>query len=48
MKKLTVKQIADAVGGTYNKDAEISEICIDSRLCKPGCLYVAIKGENFD
>lgn len=48
MKCLTAKQIAEVVGGTYNADAEINEVCIDSRLCKPGCLYVAIKGENFD
>lgn len=48
MKKLTVKDIAKAIGGTYNKDAEINEVCIDSRLCKPGSLYIAIKGEKFD
>lgn len=48
MKKLTVKDIAKAIGGEYNMDAEINEVCIDSRLCKPGCLYVAIKGEKFD
>lgn len=48
MKDLTVKQIADVLGGTYNRDAVVNEVCIDSRLCKPGCIYIAIKGENFD
>ena len=48
MKKLTLKEIAEHIGGTFNIDAEFTEVCIDSRLCKPGCLYIAIKGENFD
>ena len=48
MKKLTLKEIAEHIGGTFNVDAEFTEVCIDSRLCKPGCLYIAIKGENFD
>ena len=48
MKKLTLKEIAEHIGGTVNIDAEFTEVCIDSRLCKPGCLYIAIKGENFD
>lgn len=48
MKKLTLNEIAEVIGGTFNKDAEFCEVCIDSRLCKPGCIYVAIKGENFD
>ena len=48
MKKLTLKEISEHIGGIYNTDAEITEICIDSRLCKPGCVYIAIKGENFD
>lgn len=48
MRKLSLNQIAVAVGGVCNRDVEITEVCIDSRLCKPGCLYIAIKGENFD
>lgn len=48
MRKISLQQVAEAVGGEYNRNAEITEVCIDSRLCRPGCLYVAIKGENFD
>lgn len=48
MKRLTLNEIAEHIGGTFNRDAEFCEVCIDSRLCRPGCLYVAIKGENFD
>lgn len=48
MRKISLQQVAEAVGGEYNRNAEIQEVCIDSRLCRPGCLYVAIKGENFD
>ena len=48
MKKLLLSEIARAVGGTANGEAEISGICIDSRLCEDGMLYIAIHGENFD
>ena len=48
MKKLLLSEIARAVGGTANGEAEISGICIDSRLCEDGLLYIAIHGENFD
>lgn len=48
MKKLLLSEIAAAVGGTVNGEAEISGICIDSRLCGEGLLYIAIHGENFD
>ncbi len=48
MKKLTISEIARAVGGVANGEAVIEEICIDSRLCKKGALYIAIHGENFD
>lgn len=48
MKKLMVSEIAKAVGGVANGEAEISGICIDSRLCAEGLLYIAIHGENFD
>lgn len=48
MKKLMLTEIAKAVGGVASGEAEITEICIDSRLCKEGMLYIAIHGENFD
>ena len=48
MKKLTLKEIAAAVGGICTDDAEVNGICIDSRLAGDGLLYIAIKGENFD
>ncbi len=48
MKKLLLSEIASAVGGTANGEAEINGICIDSRLCEEGLLYIAIHGENFD
>ncbi len=48
MKKLMISEIAKAVGGVANGDAQIKGICIDSRLCEEGLLYIAIHGENFD
>lgn len=48
MKKLMLSEIAEAVGGVATGEAEIKGICIDSRLCEEGLLYIAIHGENFD
>lgn len=48
MKKLTLKEIAAAVNGVCKENAEVSGVCIDSRLAAEGLLYIAIKGENFD
>lgn len=48
MQKLTIKETAEAVGGKYTKDGEFTSVCLDSREIEPGCLFVAIKGENFD
>ncbi len=48
MKKLLISEIARAVGGVANGEAEVKEVCIDSRLCTEGSLYIAIHGENFD
>lgn len=48
MKRLLLSEIAAAVGGIATGEAEIKGICIDSRLCEEGLLYIAIHGENFD
>ena len=48
MKKLMLSEIAQAIGGTITADVQIDGICIDSRLCREGLLYIAIHGENFD
>ena len=48
MKKLMLSEIASAVGGVATGEAEIKGVCIDSRLCEEGLLYIAIHGENFD
>ena len=48
MKRLTVKEIAAAVGGLAGFDVEIDEVCTDSRALTPGCLFVCIAGDNFD
>lgn len=33
---------------TKNSDIEISDICYDSRKIKPGCMFVCLKGSNYD
>lgn len=48
MEVLTTREIAMAVGGTVNEEKQINNVCIDSRKVQMGCLFIAIKGENFD
>ncbi len=48
MEKLTIREIAAATGGDSKFDGCIDEICTDTRNLVPGCLFVCIKGENFD
>ena len=48
METLSVAEIAQALGGRYNRNAEITSICIDTREVVPGSLFIAIKGERFD
>lgn len=48
MEVLTTREIAMAVGGTVDAEKQINDVCIDSRKVQMGCLFVAIKGENFD
>lgn len=45
---MTVKEAAVAIGSAPQIDAVFSEVCTDTRSIKPGCLFIAIKGENFD
>ncbi|MEG1996057.1 MAG: Mur ligase domain-containing protein [Oscillospiraceae bacterium] len=50
MNNLKLNQIINAVGGKCesSEQIEINDVCIDTRKLKKGCLYIAIKGENFD
>lgn len=48
MEILKLSEIAEAVGSTVAIDGEINEISTDTRTISKGCLFVAIKGENFD
>ena len=53
MKNLTLKNITSACRGTYHGDIslldrEVSGIVTDSRVVKPGDLFVAIDGERFN
>jgi len=45
---LTAREIAMAVGGSVDGESQINAVCIDSRKVERGCLFIAIKGENFD
>jgi len=49
MDKMTLFEIAAAVGAPVPQvNPNVTSVCIDSRAIEPGCLFVAIKGENFD
>ena len=49
MKPLPIADIAAAIGADYSGPARlISDICTDTRSLRPGCLFVALEGENFD
>lgn len=48
MIKLKLSQIAKALNGEYNRDAEFDAVCIDTRKITKDCLFVCIKGERFD
>ena len=45
---LTLREIADVVGGTANADARVERVVIDSRQVRPGDLFVALPGERVD
>ena len=51
MISLTLAEVASAVGGTLqgaDGAAVITRVCLDSRECRPGDLFVAIVGETHD
>ena len=48
MEKMTISDIARALNIPCPGEGEITGICTDSRQVAPGCLFVAIQGENFD
>jgi len=48
MEAVKLSLLAAAMGAATNLEADITHICTDTRKLTPGCLFVALKGENFD
>lgn len=48
MEKLSVSEIAKALNVKNSNDTLVECVCIDTRKILKGCLFIAIKGENFD
>jgi len=49
LKALSFKEIAGAVGSAAAFEGTVTGgVCTDSRKVKPGCLFIAIKGDRFD
>ncbi len=48
MNTMTIAQAAKALGIQVDFTGEYNSVCTDTRDFTPGCLFVALKGENFD
>lgn len=48
MEKITLQEVTKAVGGICDFNCVVEDISIDTRTITPGCLFIALKGENFD
>ncbi len=48
MEKITLNEIAYALGAEVVGNADITDICIDTRKITEGCLFICIRGERFD
>ncbi len=53
MKPLTIQQVKQAVSGIWMTAIPehaplIKSVCTDTRRIEPGCLFIALKGDNFD
>lgn len=48
MERISLMQMATAIGSSCDSDIYVENICIDTRKIEPGSLFVAIKGEHFD
>lgn len=48
MKQLTLAQAANAIGAAAPAEGVITSVCTDTRKIMPGCIFFALKGENFD
>lgn len=48
MEKITLKEIAEALGCECKSDAVVSAVCTDTRKITENCLFIAIEGERFD
>lgn len=48
MEKITLQEVTRAVGGVCNFNCAIEQISTDTRTITAGCMFIAIKGENFD
>ncbi len=48
MEMLRLTELAAALGTTAPLEAEITEVCTDTRNMPTGCLFLALRGANFD
>lgn len=48
MDVMSLREIANTLGVSCDRDASVPDICTDTRKITKGCLFVALIGENFD
>ena len=48
MERMTLKEIAAAIGADGTFEGAVDCVSTDTRALPPGCLFVALEGERFD
>lgn len=48
MESLDIRDIARVLSGRAGEAGFVSSVCTDTRKLEPGCLFIALKGANFD
>lgn len=50
MEELTLYEVVNAVNGSYGYPSTeiVTDVCTDTRKIKTGCVFIALKGANFD
>lgn len=48
MEKMMLSEIVNVLGKTIGFEAEVSDVCTDTRALQKDCVFIAIKGERFD
>ena len=48
MERMTIQEIAEAIGSTERFEGAVEQVSTDSRALPEGCLFLALAGERFN